>query len=286
MPGQLPRQTSNLRNPQPLTDPVRRAGQPASASYDLSDCKLAIYTGPPDVSRVEDGRGSHAPFPVPAHQTGRADFPHPAFRPVSPRAYGGRSIRALFASPPHLGTAVKLAWKALGLMRCFVGSRQVTDPRLLQQAHQKSGSFPPPALPGLNSTTTPSDPHLCRRLSASLRPLPSLMMGLPRLPASPFQRAVPITPADQGGCACRLLPRLRGLPRYSGGSASATSLSRPAQASLTLRPARLLNRPRRPLSRGFDMAGYLTKPLLSYQINRQLSGWILPPLVTHAVGAH
>jgi hypothetical protein len=241
---------------------------------------------PSRLGRVEDGRGSSAPFPVPAHQTGRADFPHPAFRLVSPRAYDGRSMRALFAPPLHLGTAVKLAWKAPGLMPCFVGSRQVTDPRLLQQAHQKSGPFPPLALPSLGSTTTLSDPHLCRRLSASLRPLPSPMMGLPRLPVSPFQRAVPTTPADQGGCACRLLPRLRGLPRYSGGSASATSLSRPAQASLTLRPAGLLNRPRRPSSRGFDLTSYPTKPLVSYQINRQLSGWILPPLVIRAVGAH
>src|SRR3954453_9714515 len=43
-------------------------------------------------------------------------------------------------------------------MPCFVGSRQVTDPRLLQQAHQKSGPFPPLALPSLGSTTTLSDP--------------------------------------------------------------------------------------------------------------------------------
>ena len=40
--------------------------------------------------RVEDGRGSlgpmaNAPFPIPAHQTGRADFRHPAFRLASPR---------------------------------------------------------------------------------------------------------------------------------------------------------------------------------------------------------
>jgi len=37
--------------------------------------------------RVEDGRGGLAvwlaPFPIPAHQTGRAGFPHPAFRLVS-----------------------------------------------------------------------------------------------------------------------------------------------------------------------------------------------------------
>jgi len=78
---------------------------------------------------------------------------------------------------------------------------------------------------------------------------------------------------------CRLLPRSRSLPQMAGGSASALSLSRPAQASLTLRPARLLNRPRRPLSRGSSPSGYPSKPLVSYQINRQLSGWILPPLV-------
>jgi hypothetical protein len=35
------------------------------------------------LGRVEDGRGSKAPSPIPAHQTGRADFPHPAFRLVS-----------------------------------------------------------------------------------------------------------------------------------------------------------------------------------------------------------
>src|SRR3954470_24555437 len=87
-------------------------------------------------------------------------------------------------------------------------------------------------------------------------------------------------------CACRLLPRLRGLPRNSGGSASATSLARPAQASLTLRPVGLLNRPRRPLSRGFSPAGCPAEPLVSYQRNRQLAGWNLPPLVNRAVWAH
>ncbi len=84
----------------------------------------------------------------------------------------------------------------------------------------------------------------------------------------------------------RLLPRSHGLPRYFGGSASALFLSRPAQASLTLRPAGSLGRPRRPSSRGFGPPGYPTKPLVSYRINRQLSGWLLPPLVTHAFGAH
>ena len=42
--------------------------------------------GPYDTSRVEEGRGvasKRVPFPLPAHQTGRADFPHPAFRLAS-----------------------------------------------------------------------------------------------------------------------------------------------------------------------------------------------------------
>src|SRR6202790_1667815 len=49
-------------------------------------------------------------------------------------------------------------------------------------------------------------------------------------------------PGGSSGCACRLLPRSYSLPQMAGGSASALSLSRPAQASLTLRPAGLLNR--------------------------------------------
>jgi hypothetical protein len=40
------------------------------------------------------------------------------------------------------------------------------------------------------------------------------------------------------------------------------------------------------LSRGSSPAGYPAEPLVSYQINRQLSGWNLPPLVIRAFGAH
>jgi hypothetical protein len=47
---------------------------------------------------------------------------------------------------------------------------------------------------------------------ATLRPLPSLQTGLPRLLGSPFRRAVPTTPADQNRCARRLLPCPCSLP--------------------------------------------------------------------------
>jgi hypothetical protein len=40
------------------------------------------------------------------------------------------------------------------------------------------------------------------------------------------------------------------------------------------------------LSRGSSPAGYPTEPLVSFQTNRQLSGWIPPPLAIRAFGAH
>src|SRR5215469_14291093 len=53
-------------------------------------------------------------------------------------------------------------------------------------------------------------------------------------------------PGGSNGCSCRLLPRSHGLPRISAGSASALWISRPAQASLALRPAESLDRQKRP----------------------------------------
>src|SRR5438309_2035696 len=70
------------------------------------------------------------------------------------------------------------------------------------KTYQKSGSFPPPALPGFSGTTTLSDTRLSHRPATTWRPLPSPATGLPQLPGSPFQHAVPTTPMDQDGCVC------------------------------------------------------------------------------------
>jgi hypothetical protein len=110
--------------------------------------------------------------------------------------------------------------------------------------------------------------------------------GAPPITRTTFPTCRAHYPGGSSGCACRLLPHSCSLPQMAGGSASALSLSRPAQASLTLRPAELLNRLKRPLSRGSSPAGYPAEPLVSYQINRQLSGWNLPPLVIRAFGAY
>ena len=110
--------------------------------------------------------------------------------------------------------------------------------------------------------------------------------GSPPITRTTFPTCRAHYPGGSSGCACRLLPRSCSLPQMAGGSASALSLSRPAQASLALQPIGSLSRPRRPLSRGSSPASYPARPLVSFRINRQLSGWIPTPLMIRAFGAH
>ncbi len=147
------------------------------------------------------------------------------------------------------------------------------------------------------------DPSLHRHYSVSavLRSSPTPVWPAVHVTALGFSRPRRVSPAypqhlsnvpcpiprwTEAGASVGFFPVSRGLPRSIGGSASTTSLSRPAQASLSLRPAGLLSRLTRPLSQGFDQASYPTEPLVSYQSYRLLSGWFLPPLVLRALGAH
>ena len=83
-----------------------------------------------------------------------------------------------------------------------------------------------------------------------LRPFPSSMRAAANTPAEPV-----------GACVARF-PTGSSLPRYQGGSASASPLSRPARRSLTLRPAWSLSRPWRPVaSECFRRCRYLHHPL-------------------------
>ena len=104
---------------------------------------------------------------------------------------------------------------------------------------------------------------------------PHALAGLPSYPRhlSGVPCPLPRWTATGASVGCFPVP-LRPSPN-SGGSASTTSLSRPAQASLALRPAGSLNRPRRPLSRGFDPPGCPDKPLVSYQ-SQPTTLWVEP----------
>jgi hypothetical protein len=166
-----------------------------------------------------------------------------------------------------------------------------------------AANYVPAALRRLRKHARSQGPSLHRHYPASavLRPCPTpaeaAALGDVEAATLAYDGSPPITrvtlparcahyPGESNGCLCRLLPRSHGLHRISAGSASALWISRPAQASLALRPAGSLDRQKRPLSRGFGPSGYPSKPLVSYQINRQLSGRNPPPLVTRAFGAH
>ena len=164
-----------------------------------------------------------------------------------------------------------------------LAARGTTSPS--SKAHQMSGPFPQPALPGFDGHTTPSESRHGRRLR-DVEAATLALDGSPPITRTTFPTCRAHYPGGSSGCVCRLLPRSYSLPQMAGGSASALSLSRPAQTSLTLRPAGLLNRLKRPLSRGSSPAGYPAEPLVSYRSYRQLSGWNLPPLVVRAFGAH
>ena len=108
-----------------------------------------------------------------------------------------------------------------------------------------SGPFPPPALPGFDGTTglsaTPGGPACPSRESGwrSRAPPPGASRVASDLLCRHAVANTPVGPlvrvASRG--VTPILPATCGLPRFSGGSAPTLPLSRPAQRSLTLRPA-------------------------------------------------
>jgi hypothetical protein len=86
-----PESTMTTENPVPSRQLIkgggralRSEGQPCPRKPSTVQVKSIVSCG-----RVEDGRGSlgpmaNAPFPTPAHRTGRAALPHPALRLASP----------------------------------------------------------------------------------------------------------------------------------------------------------------------------------------------------------
>jgi hypothetical protein len=91
---------------------------------------------------------------------------------------GSLTTSVIGAACFFLRLTVQLSLKGLDPSRCLQ-ALPITFTSPSSKTRQKSGSFPPPALPGLNSHTTLSDPRLNRRLTATLRPLPSPKTGLP-----------------------------------------------------------------------------------------------------------
>ncbi len=162
------------------------------------------------MSRVEEGRGGIAPFPLPAHRTGRADFPHPALRLTSPQ--GTRwttNVGWCLATTPwhvtNLRLAAELPRKPSDTFRCYQAHRQSPILSLFESAPEvrvlSSAGITRPHRSYDPVRRPPGPPPI-----AVLEVRPPTGTGLHRLPGPPFQRAVPITPVDRNGCICRLLP--------------------------------------------------------------------------------
>src|SRR5580692_6429362 len=119
--------------------------------------------------------------------------------------------------------------------------RQSPRPRHLRKRTRSQG----PSLSRHYPASTVIRPRPTPAMAAALRDVEAATLALdgsPPITRTTFPTCRAHYPGGSGGCACRLLPRSYSLPQMAGGSASALSLSRPAQALLTLRPAGLLNR--------------------------------------------
>src|SRR6202043_2651119 len=107
----------------------------------------------------------------------------------------------------------------------FAGSSPITTTSPSSKAHQKSGPFPQPALPGFDGHTTPSDSRHGLRLR-DVEAATLALDGSPPITRTTFPTCRAHYPGGSSGCACRLLPRSYSLPQMAGGTASALSLTR------------------------------------------------------------
>src|SRR5271157_5933947 len=155
------------------------------------------------------------------------------------------------------------------------GSSPITAPFLFHKHTRSKGPFLRRHYPASSVVWPSPTPRLAAALSDDVRRRdPRQPRASPTRYRSPSLHAVLITPVDRTGARWltsrafqrRFLPCPCCLPRFSGGSASTSSLSRPAQALLALRPAGLLTHLSWALSRGFALAGFPARTLASYQV--------------------
>ena len=234
------------------------------------------------MGRVEVRRGGNqkaAPFPRPAHRTGRARFRHPALRQVSPPGSRRSTYRFL------LRLAIQLPLKPSDRFRCLQAHRQ--SPHL--------GFFAStPEVRVLPSASITRHPRYCDPLRVPAEPpsLPrtreftSARTGVPPITQTTFLACrahypggpEPV-PASVTSRSVRPSPFLRRVGVHDFTFEACSGFTR-VTACKVARP------PWWPSSQGSDLARYQTKPLVSYQTYRQLSGWDFHPPVICAVGAH
>ena len=111
--------------------------------------------------------------------------------------------------------------------------------------------------------------------------------GLPVLRSiSSYVHADANTPAERSGAFVTRFPGRDGLPHFDFGSASAIRVSRPAQRSLTFRPARSLSPQGTLFWKCFSPGRYLPEPLPVLPAGATEAGWVSHPQKFTALSRH
>src|SRR5262249_37481712 len=128
-----------------------------------------MYLDPKVESRIGAvawGLLANAPFPIPAHRTGRADFRHPALRLASPHGTWRATNRTRHLCSRCLPSSFRHSSLG-GVLSLMVSSAPPPTPSPCPspKAHKKRGSFAPPASPSPTAHTPLPAPRRDRRLS-------------------------------------------------------------------------------------------------------------------------
>lgn len=176
----------------------------------------------------------------------------------------------------------------------FPDSSSITCPLSLRSACLKRGSFARPALPGFMTTMTLSEAQASRHPCDDVW-YKTAGSGLPLLTQITFSACRAHYPGGSVRCfsvnqlarsRAGLFPNRSGLPAHNERSASTVFVSRPARASLVLRPADLLTHLSWAWLRGSDEIRYQTPSLVSYPgIPRSPGEGLSPSGVSRRKGA-
>ncbi len=204
-----------------------------------------------------------------------------AGRKASMRPFG--PAPCLQAPPSPYDTAFS---EGSGSISVLSGSSPITSPLHLRKRTRSQGPLLRQRYPAstlLRPCPTPVLAAACRDVEAATLH----HNGSPPIARTTFPTCRAYYPGGSSGCRCRLLPRAHtAFPKWQEGRHPHCHFRGLLRLHSRYGPPDRSAAHRRPLSRGSSPRGCPREPLVSYRINRQLSGWIPPPLMIHAVGAH
>src|SRR5262249_33888135 len=259
--GPLPGEGGGRRKPYPgrpqrSRPQTRFWGQSESRDHEGSECRVVarLPHSASESSPAAPDRADTSSRPVPRAGL-QATSPNPLLR--SPRRLSVHSRRSRIGAGQRIGMAqdvfpvnlvveqveaerrlglrltIQLSLKGLDRYRCCQAHRQSPSPPHLRKHTRSQGpllNWHCPASPLVRPCPTPARTAACRDVEVATL----AHDGSPSITRTTFPTCRAHYPGGSSRCMRRLLPRSRGLPQMAGGSASALSLSRPAQASLAL----------------------------------------------------